>query len=87
VLSRVAWRRPVETPLDEQQKRFLERLDNPAKNWKFSLNDSRERGFWKDCMKAYKDMICTTATDDAPWYFVPAVNKWFTRVVVVAARL
>jgi polyphosphate kinase 2 (PPK2 family) len=87
VLSRVAWRRPVETPLDEQQKRFLERLDNPAKNWKFSLNDSRERGFWKDCMKAYKDMICSTATNDAPRYFVPAVNEWFTRVVVVAARL
>ena len=70
---------------DEQKKRFLERLDNPAKNWKFSSNDSRERGFWKEYMKAYEDMICNTATDDAPWFVVPADNKWFTRVVVAAA--
>jgi PPK2 family polyphosphate:nucleotide phosphotransferase len=70
---------------DEQKKRFLERLDNPAKNWKFSANDSRERGFWKDYMNAYEDMICNTATDDAPWFVVPADNKWFTRVVVAAA--
>ena len=70
---------------DEQKKRFLERLDNPAKNWKFSANDARERGFWKDYMKAYEDMICNTATDDAPWFVVPADNKWFTRVVVAAA--
>jgi len=70
---------------NEQKKRFLERLDNPAKNWKFSSNDARERGFWKDYMKAYEDMICNTATDDAPWYVVPADNKWFTRVVVAAA--
>jgi len=69
----------------EQKKRFLERLDNPAKNWKFSSADSRERGFWKDYMKAYEDMICNTATDEAPWYVVPADNKWFTRVVVAAA--
>jgi PPK2 family polyphosphate:nucleotide phosphotransferase len=69
----------------EQRKRFLERLDNPAKNWKFSSNDARERGFWKDYMKAYEDMICNTATDDAPWYVVPADTKWFTRVVVAAA--
>jgi PPK2 family polyphosphate:nucleotide phosphotransferase len=69
----------------EQKKRFLERLDNPAKNWKFSSNDSRERGFWKEYMKAYEDMICNTATDDTPWFVVPADNKWFTRVVVAAA--
>jgi PPK2 family polyphosphate:nucleotide phosphotransferase len=69
----------------EQKKRFLERLDDPAKNWKFSPNDSRERGFWKDYMKAYEDMICNTATDDAPWFVIPADNKWFTRVVVAAA--
>jgi PPK2 family polyphosphate:nucleotide phosphotransferase len=69
----------------EQKKRFLERLDNPAKNWKFSANDSRERGFWKDYMNAYEDMICNTATDYAPWYVVPADNKWFTRVVVAGA--
>jgi len=70
---------------DEQKERFLERLDNSAKNWKFSSNDARERGFWKDYMKAYEDMICNTATDGAPWYVVPADNKWFTRVVVAAA--
>ena len=69
----------------EQKKRFLERLDDPAKNWKFSANDSRERGFWKEYMKAYEDMICNTATDEAPWFVVPADNKWFTRVVVAAA--
>jgi len=69
----------------EQKKRFLERLDNPAKNWKFSSGDSRERGFWKEYMEAYEDMICNTATDYAPWYVVPADNKWFTRVVVAAA--
>jgi PPK2 family polyphosphate:nucleotide phosphotransferase len=69
---------------DEQKKRFLERLDNSAKNWKFSSNDARERGFWKDYMKAYEDMICNTATGGAPWYVVPADNKWFTRVVVAA---
>jgi PPK2 family polyphosphate:nucleotide phosphotransferase len=68
----------------EQKKRFLERIDNPAKNWKFSSNDSRERAFWKDYMKAYEDMVCNTATDYAPWYVVPADNKWFTRVVVAA---
>ncbi len=69
----------------EQKKRFLERLDNSAKNWKFSSSDSRERGFWKDYMRAYEDMICNTTTDDAPWFVVPADNKWFTRVVVAAA--
>ena len=69
---------------DEQKKRFLERLDNPAKNWKFSATDSRERGFWKKYMEAYEDMIANTATDYAPWYVVPADHKWFTRVVVGA---
>ena len=70
---------------DEQQKRFLERLDNPDKNWKFSANDAKERGFWNEYMKAYEETIRETATDDAPWYVVPANNKWFTRVVVAAA--
>jgi PPK2 family polyphosphate:nucleotide phosphotransferase len=69
----------------EQKKRFLERLDTPAKNWKFSSGDLRERGFWKEYMAAYEDMISNTATEDAPWYVVPADNKWFTRVVVAAA--
>ncbi len=70
---------------DEQQKRFLERLDLPEKNWKFSANDAKERGFWDDYMKAYEEMIRETATEDSPWYVVPADNKWFTRVVVAAA--
>jgi PPK2 family polyphosphate:nucleotide phosphotransferase len=70
---------------DEQKKRFLERIENPAKNWKFSSADARERGFWKEYMEAYEDMISHTATDYAPWYVVPADNKWFTRVVVAAA--
>lgn len=69
----------------EQKKRFLARLDNSAKNWKFSSADSKERGFWKEYMNAYEDMICNTATEEAPWYVVPADNKWFTRVVVAAA--
>jgi len=69
----------------EQQKRFLERLDNPDKNWKFSANDAKERGFWDDYMEAYEDTIRETATGDSPWYVVPADNKWFTRVVVAAA--
>jgi PPK2 family polyphosphate:nucleotide phosphotransferase len=70
---------------DEQKKRFLERLDRPEKNWKFSSADAKERGFWKDYMAAYEDMIRNTATEEAPWYVVPADNKWFTRVVVAAA--
>lgn len=69
----------------EQLKRFLSRLDEPAKNWKFSSADAQEREFWGDYMKAYEDMIRNTATDDSPWYVVPADNKWFTRTVVAAA--
>jgi PPK2 family polyphosphate:nucleotide phosphotransferase len=69
----------------EQKKRFLERIDNPEKHWKFSAADVRERGYWHDYMAAYEDMIRHTATEDAPWYVVPADNKWFTRVVVAAA--
>jgi PPK2 family polyphosphate:nucleotide phosphotransferase len=69
----------------EQKKRFLERLDNPDKNWKFSIGDAKERGHWDDYQKAYQDMIRATASKDAPWYVVPADNKWFTRVVVASA--
>jgi PPK2 family polyphosphate:nucleotide phosphotransferase len=69
----------------EQKKRFLERLENPEKNWKFSPSDLKEREHWDDYMQAYEDMIRHTATEDAPWYVVPADNKWFTRVVVAAA--
>jgi PPK2 family polyphosphate:nucleotide phosphotransferase len=69
----------------EQKKRFLARLDRPDKNWKFSINDAKERGYWHDYMRAYEDTIRNTATDCAPWYVVPADNKWFTRAVVAAA--
>jgi polyphosphate kinase 2 (PPK2 family) len=69
----------------EQKRRFLERLENPEKNWKFSANDIKERAFWDDYMKAYEDMIRNTATKDASWYVVPADNKWFTRIAVAAA--
>ena len=69
----------------EQKRRFLERLDTPEKNWKFSASDTQERGHWDAYMAAYEDMIRNTATKEAPWYVVPADNKWFTRVVVAAA--
>jgi len=69
----------------EQKRRFLERIDNPEKNWKFSLSDLAERAHWDDYMAAYEEMIRHTATEDSPWYVVPADNKWFTRVVVAAA--
>jgi len=69
----------------EQKKRFLERIEQPEKNWKFSANDAREREYWDDYMEAYEDTIRNTATQVAPWYVVPAENKWFTRVVVAAA--
>jgi PPK2 family polyphosphate:nucleotide phosphotransferase len=70
---------------DEQKRRFLSRLDEPEKNWKFSANDVAERRHWKDYQRAYEDVIRATATPEAPWYVVPADNKWFTRLVVAAA--
>jgi PPK2 family polyphosphate:nucleotide phosphotransferase len=66
----------------EQKKRFLERLDDSKKNWKFSMADVTERGYWKDYMEAYEEVIQNTATKHAPWYVVPADNKWYTRLVV-----
>ncbi|HEX7786031.1 MAG TPA: polyphosphate kinase 2 family protein [Methylomirabilota bacterium] len=69
----------------EQRKRFLSRIEEPEKNWKFSANDVKEREHWDEYMEAYDDMIRNTATKRAPWYVVPADNKWFTRVVVAAA--
>jgi len=69
----------------EQVKRFLERIEEPEKNWKLSGNDAKERQYWDDYMKAYEDTIRNTATKAAPWYVVPADNKWFTRIVVAAA--
>jgi PPK2 family polyphosphate:nucleotide phosphotransferase len=70
---------------DEQKKRFLERLDNPDKNWKFEMGDVRERAHWDEYQSAYEDAIRETARDHAPWYVVPADNKWFTRLVVACA--
>ncbi|MBV9669594.1 MAG: polyphosphate kinase 2 family protein [Acidobacteriales bacterium] len=69
---------------EEQRKRFLSRLDEPDKNWKFSENDVRERKYWNAYMEAYEDVIRHTASRHAPWYVVPADNKWFTRLVVAS---
>ena len=63
----------------------MARLDEPEKNWKFSASDVRERGYWDEYQKAYEDAIRNTASTHAPWYVVPADNKWFTRVIVAAA--
>jgi PPK2 family polyphosphate:nucleotide phosphotransferase len=66
----------------EQKERFLERLDQPEKNWKFSMSDVMERKYWNKYMDAYEDMIRHTSTEHAPWYVVPADHKWFSRLVV-----
>jgi len=70
---------------EEQRRRFLERLEEPSKRWKFSMNDVNERKRWDDYMAAYQNMIRATSTPHAPWYVVPADHKWFTRLVVAAA--
>jgi PPK2 family polyphosphate:nucleotide phosphotransferase len=67
---------------EEQKKRFLARIDTPDKNWKFSMADTKERAFWDEYMKAYRDAIEATSTDMAPWYIIPADKKWFTRLAV-----
>ena len=69
----------------EQRKRFIERLENPDKYWKFSATDLEERKLWREYMDAYEDMIRNTASKDAPWFVVPADHKWYTRLVVAAA--
>jgi len=66
----------------EQKKRFLARLDEPQKNWKFSASDIHERKYWDDYQNAYEEMIRNTSTEQAPWYVVPADNKWFSRLVI-----
>ena len=71
----------------EQKKRFLERLQEPEKNWKFSATDVEERGHWDEYMSAYEEMIRNTATPDAPWYVVPADYKWVTRLIVADAAV
>jgi PPK2 family polyphosphate:nucleotide phosphotransferase len=70
---------------EEQRRRFLERLHQDDKNWKFSMGDAKERNHWNDYQEAYEDMIQHTATEHAPWYVVPADHKWFTRLVVAGA--
>jgi PPK2 family polyphosphate:nucleotide phosphotransferase len=67
---------------EEQKNRFLSRIDEAEKNWKFSAADARERAFWDDYMKAYKEAIQATSTEKSPWYVIPADKKWFTRVAV-----
>ena len=69
----------------EQKKRFIERLDEPEKNWKFSASDVQERKFWSDYMHAFEEAIAATASKHAPWFVVPADNKWFSRLLVAAA--
>jgi polyphosphate kinase 2 (PPK2 family) len=70
---------------DEQRKRFLDRIKEPGKRWKFSMNDVAERELWAKYMAVFEDMIRNTSTPEAPWFAVPADHKWFTRVVVAAA--
>lgn len=70
---------------DEQKKRFIDRIDDPSKNWKFSESDIKERQYWDDYMHAYEEAIRATATENAPWYVIPAVDKAFARIVVASA--
>jgi PPK2 family polyphosphate:nucleotide phosphotransferase len=70
---------------EKQKQRFMRRLDTPEKNWKFSASDVHERKFWGDYMRAYEEAIRATASKHAPWFVVPADNRWFTRLVVAAA--
>ena len=70
---------------DEQRRRFIERVDDPDKNWKFSAADANERGYWKEYMAAYEEMIKNTSTEKAPWYVVPADSKPYARIVIASA--
>jgi PPK2 family polyphosphate:nucleotide phosphotransferase len=70
---------------EEQKKRFMKRLDKPEKNWKFSTSDVHERKYWSDYRNSFEAAIAATASEQAPWYVVPADNRWFTRLVVAAA--
>jgi PPK2 family polyphosphate:nucleotide phosphotransferase len=69
---------------DEQKRRFLARIDDEGKNWKFSVGDAKERTHWDEYMKAYEQMLSNTSTDAAPWYVIPADHKWFSRLAVAA---
>jgi polyphosphate kinase 2 (PPK2 family) len=68
----------------EQKKRFLERIDDPSKNWKFSSADVEERSFWNQYMEAYEELLTATSKDHAPWFVLPADDKWFTRLCLAA---
>ncbi len=68
----------------EQKKRFMERIDDPGKNWKFSLSDLKERGYWDEYQKAYEQAISATSTDSAPWFIIPADDKWFARLAIAS---
>ncbi|MCW5911247.1 MAG: polyphosphate kinase 2 family protein [Cyclobacteriaceae bacterium] len=68
----------------EQKKRFLERIDDPGKNWKFSLSDLKERGFWDDYQKAYEEALSATSTEFAPWFVIPADDKWYARLAIAS---
>src|ERR1700686_795750 len=70
---------------EEQKRRFLERLEDSKKNWKFSMDDIKERKFWDDYQEAFEEMVQNTATKRAPWYVIPADNKWYARLVVASA--
>jgi len=70
---------------EEQKKRFLERLEDSKKNWKFSMDDIKERKFWDDYQEAYEEMVQSTSTKRAPWYVIPADNKWYGRLVIASA--
>lgn len=70
---------------DEQKKRFIERVDNPDKNWKFSAADAKERGYWDDYMHAYEELIKNTSTKKSPWYVIPADNKSYARIAIASA--
>ncbi len=68
----------------EQKKRFLERIDDPSKNWKFSLSDLKERAYWDDYQKAFEEAISNTSKSHAPWYIIPADDKWFARLAIAS---
>lgn len=70
---------------DEQKRRFIERVDNPDKNWKFSATDAKERGYWDDYMHAYEELIKNTSTKKSPWYVIPADNKSYARIAIASA--
>ena len=67
---------------DEQKKRFLARIEEEDKNWKFSVSDYKERGFWNDYQAAFEDMLTNTSTERAPWFVIPSDNKWFARLAI-----